>query len=568
MDGDTVRINEKVTKQTWLCLYVVIIMGGFLRFLNLNWDHGFMYNPDEMNILMAVSRISFFDQMDPGFYAYNGFPIHLYKIIGSLIAYVWQDPNWSHELAKLALVSRYTSASLSLCSIYLMFLIGRRLFGNTGGILTAFFMATSVGLIQAAHYGTTETLLVFFLCGMILESLRLLQKREVLFRDGVMTAIYLGLAVGTKTTALSFLLIPIITVIILLRYKKLTFRKATWVSFGVLFIATGIFVTVSPFTLIHFGIFLKTMVYESGVTSGQIQVPYTVQFQQTVPYVYQLRNLPWMTSLGVAWGGMIGSVIWFREQIKKWQQVSLGEIPTLLPLMVFSLVYFAYIGQWYAKFIRYLVLMIPFLCLSMVYLIEKVPNGLTFRCIHRLMGSLIVIFSMVWALAFASIYMNLNTRTQAKQWIYQNIAPGQVLIGEHYDYLLPGPYTGMSSQQYQHRVLHNFDPDSEAKKILIAETLAEGDYLILSSRRLWGTISRVPELYPMTSRYYELLFSGELGYSIVKEFSSYPRLGRFIIHDDVAEETFQVFDHPVVYIFVNKKGLTRGDLAAILSATD
>ena len=48
------------------------------------------------------------------------------------------------------------------------------------------------------------------------------------------------------------------------------------------------------------------------------------------------------------------------------------------------------------------------------------------------------------------------------------------------------------------------------------------------------------------NEYYEKLFSGELGFSKVAEFSS----GQ---NDEAAEETFTVFDHPVIRIFKKVK---------------
>ena len=56
----------------------------------------------------------------------------------------------------------------------------------------------------------------------------------------------------------------------------------------------------------------------------------------------------------------------------------------------------------------------------------------------------------------------------------------------------------------------------------LAEHLAEADYLIFYSNRTYGSIARVPERYPLSARYYRLLFSGELGYVPERAFTSYP----------------------------------------------
>ena len=89
----------------------------------------------------------------------------------------------------------------------------------------------------------------------------------------------------------------------------------------------------------------------------------------------------------------------------------------------------------------------------------------------------------------------------------------------------------------------------------MANALAGGDYLVISSRRWSGTLPRLPN-FPLMRRYYGLLFSGDLGYAPVATFRSSPRLGPLVFPDDSAEETFQVFDHPTVLIFRNSGHLT------------
>jgi hypothetical protein len=66
---------------------------------------------------------------------------------------------------------------------------------------------------------------------------------------------------------------------------------------------------------------------------------------------------------------------------------------------------------------------------------------------------------------------------------------------------------------------------------------------------------RLPN-FTLMGRYYSLLFAGGLGYAPVATFRSYPRVGPLVFPDDSAEETFQVFDHPIVLIFRNTGHLT------------
>ena len=83
----------------------------------------------------------------------------------------------------------------------------------------------------------------------------------------------------------------------------------------------------------------------------------------------------------------------------------------------------------------------------------------------------------------------------------------------------------------------------------LVTALDQADVLSLSSNRLYDSIPRLPMRYPMMVRYYRMLFSGELGFKRVAEFTSYPRLFGIDFPDQGAEEAWSVYDHPRVLLF-------------------
>jgi hypothetical protein len=121
---------------------------------------------------------------------------------------------------------------------------------------------------------------------------------------------------------------------------------------------------------------------------------------------------------------------------------------------------------------------------------------------------------------------------------------------------------------FRYDAMTNYDGDSPEKIEKMARLLSEGDYLVLSSARLSGSIPKDPEQYPVTSKYYDKLFGGLLGYREAARFASYPGLFGFEIEDHKAEETFSVYDHPVVRIFVNERRLSPEALRAVLAEAD
>jgi YYY domain-containing protein len=130
--------------------------------------------------------------------------------------------------------------------------------------------------------------------------------------------------------------------------------------------------------------------------------------------------------------------------------------------------------------------------------------------------------------------------------------------------------------------------DNPEKLERFIRILNEADYIAISSNRQWGTLTRIPERFPMTSLYYRNLlgcpskytieycyriaapgtFKGNLGYDLVKIFTSEPRIGLLHLNDQFAEEAFTVYDHPKVFIFKKTETYDPRKTRAILNSVD
>ena len=82
------------------------------------------------------------------------------------------------------------------------------------------------------------------------------------------------------------------------------------------------------------------------------------------------------------------------------------------------------------------------------------------------------------------------------------------------------------------------DENSQLQEEL-KEHLAKADYIFVPSRRIFANLNN---RYPLLNKYYTDLFSGKLGFEKVAEFSAG-------LNDEQAEETWSVFDHPVIRIY-------------------
>jgi YYY domain-containing protein len=130
--------------------------------------------------------------------------------------------------------------------------------------------------------------------------------------------------------------------------------------------------------------------------------------------------------------------------------------------------------------------------------------------------------------------------------------------------------------------------DNEEKRQRFLSILDQADTIFISSGRQWGTTTRVPERYPLTTEYYRSLigcpdeqdvvwcyrtaepgmFQGSLGFELIKTFTSDPQIGPWRFNTQFAEEAFTVYDHPKVMIFKKTNQYDPQQVNEILGSVD
>ena len=130
--------------------------------------------------------------------------------------------------------------------------------------------------------------------------------------------------------------------------------------------------------------------------------------------------------------------------------------------------------------------------------------------------------------------------------------------------------------------------DDALKLKRFEKNLDLADYIFITSNRQWGTTTRVPERYLLTTAYYRNLlgcpvestvewcyrvaepgmFEGALGFELVEVFHSNPNLGSIEFNTQFAEEAFTVYDHPKVLIFRKTNAYDPIQTRVILRSVD
>jgi hypothetical protein len=602
----------------WFALGVILIVAATFRFYGLDWDRGYLFHPDERQIMLVTSNLgspaSWFDffnpdnPLNPRFFAYGSFPIYLLKLLGNFAppfgyAVPWRDAN----LVSLAFLGRALSGLFDLGSIVFVFLLARRFYGATVGLMTTGCSAVAVLQIQLSHFYTVDTLLTFFVAATIFFAARFADCRRR--ADAWVMGASFGLAMATKISALP-LVVPMLVAVLraneasgsdencrsLSVSHTLPFRiwldqlwSSRFILRNIFVVSLGVFLVTQPYALFDPIRYFGQIGTESLVARGWLDYPYTRQYADTLPYIYQI----WQSSvwglglpLGIfAWGGS-AFFVWRWLKQRDWRD---GFI------LSWALVYFVLIGMQYTKYPRYLLPLVPFLFLMASVTITQYATRNT-QYLMRIAYSVSLGCALLYALSFVSIYGREHPWQRVSKWIYMNVPIGATIATEHWDDLLPvSIYTSSvdyKSTAYQIQTLPMYDADDDAKKQKLLDTLAASDYIILATPRLYGTITRLPQRYPVSSSYYRALFDGRLGYELIAFARNDPSLVGITFADDPVstiglttpsllleyfqnpgvwnwgrgDESFSVYDHPMPLVFIKTRALSRDELKLILTS--
>lgn len=531
-------------------LILIVLWGGFLRFFKLNWGEGYFFHPDEYHIVGAVDRLHFPDRMDPQLFSYGSFSVYLIYFTRLLIG------------GNSFLIGRFYSAFFSTLTLVVVYLITRKLFKkNLYQLLATLVVAVTPGIIQQAHFTTPESILTFWLSMVLLLSIKWLETKRGLFV--YLAAIALGFAIGTKITGLVFFPILIFALLINFRLKPKSIIGILRKVILTLLLAGISFFIVFPFSLLDWSNFRNTTNYESGLAKGEQIVFYTKQFINTQPVIFQLEKVfPFALNPVLMISGIVGFLLMclllFKQILNRKKLnyvrivVILGFVCYLIPNLILFTKWTRFVSPSFAYFAIFAVFAF--------YSIEKKIN----QKLYQLILFVFIIFNLLWSAMFFSIYISHDVRIQASSWINSNLPPNTFILTESRNTLevpLTGPQTKFPFEFY----------DIDDNHFLAGQLpvyLARSNYFIIQSRRLFANFSRLPYSNPKIAGFYSALFSGRLGFKEIKEFSSYPKLTigniKIDIPDEMAEETWSVFDHPVVRIYQKQINLTQQDYAQIL----
>lgn len=618
-------------------LAIVLSIALALRLYGIEWDSGYPFtpHPDERAILMKVDQLSLPSLSDldslfnveespwnPRWFAYGSFPLYFLKVSHSLLTSL---PGL--DFHDLRVLGRTISALADTATVALVYLVGARLYQPRVGLIAASLISLSVIHIQLSHFFAVDTIAVIFSVTTLFFVVQVAKHGRI--RDSIGAGIFIGLGIATKFSLspiyLAFLMGHLIFALGLFGnegadHQDYSSRLRQALAGLILGASTSAitFTLAQPYAILDFSRFLADTTEQSEMVRRIRDYPYTRQYIDTVPYWYQVRHLAtWGLGapLGiVVWAGLlyaslsgmrlihglsyllIGwvvpmSLLIFNNSVAMIAIASsiafLGLVATLplrsiesrgtVVLLSWVVPYLLITGSFQVKFLRYLLPVTPFLVLFGTRMILDLwdTSKLKFPSLRPLLYTgllLLIALTGFYAISYTSIYTQDHPGIRTGRWITENAEPGSLILKEHWEEGIPGLHG------FAIRELPLYNDDNYLKAEVLAKDLSDADYLVFYSDRLYGTIPRLPERYPISNSYYHLLFSGQLGYQVVNVESSYPHLLGLAFTNDTfsrpristpefptsespvgllfnmgtADESFTVYDHPMNLVLENK----------------
>jgi hypothetical protein len=255
-------------------------------------------------------------------------------------------------------IARLLSATAGVATVWLVFRVAERLFDRTTAMVSAAFLALAFLHVRDSHFGVTDVAATFMAFAAFLFIVRLAESGAT--RDLIAAGIMSGLATSTKYNV-AIIALPAILVIVSRGRDPFVRRLGRVGVFGA--VMTVAFLAASPYSLLEWRQFIEALRAESvhlasghGVNVGR---GWYVHMRSTLRHGLGLPMLL----------GSLGGMLWLV-----WKRPRQGTLIALFPVA-----YYLVLGSGYTVFARYMMPVVPFLCLTAGYATTAVGRWLADR---------------------------------------------------------------------------------------------------------------------------------------------------------------------------------------------
>jgi hypothetical protein len=455
-------------------LVAVLLVATLSRF----WAIGFclpstLCRPDE-EAVVAVAGSFFARHFNPHFFDWPSF--FMYELTAAMVPFFkaglyagwWRGERNFIEVintnpAPIFLIARLLSASAGVATVWLVHRAARRLFDDTVAIVAALFLAVSFLHARDSHFGVTDITATMLVVASFVCAVRYWQSGR--WWDLACSALLAGVATGTKYNAAIVAVAVAWAVVARPSASPVRARMVALASAGTL-VGLGFFVA-SPYCLIAFNEWLQAL----GGVVAHLSAGHGVVLGRGWR-VHLTSSL----ALGVGWPMLVAGIAGLA--LAAWARGRTGVL-----LGVFPVLYYAITGAALTVFARYILPVVPFLCLAAAYATVAAARWACRRAQRPALAQfavvvLVALVALPTARATARFDWLLgqtDSRVMAEQWVRAHYPDGTTIAetgreSTRLHFVAPGP-----GQPSPYRSVDPLQPGAEPVLLVVPTSLFDAD---------------------------------------------------------------------------------------------
>lgn len=426
----------------FIAVFFLVLIAASARLVGIDFGlPGVIARPDEERII-KIGLQFFSNDFDPHFYQKPTFHIYILHFIFRLAHWISGLPTSIPlngpalpstasaflPMEKYFLMGRYLSCALGILSVPSLYLIVSRNYNKLTGLLSALFLSLCYLHARDSHFGKMDVPVTFWLVLLYGTALSMLRGREI--RRYLTAGILTAFAVTTKHPGIAG------TFLVLFAHftgrgestaavSQGPFKKNIVSPLSVYFITTALAAFFcSPFLILNIKSFYNDLFVKQLADFGVVS--------------YAGGGRAWWFHLSHSLFYGMGWPLYFLC-LAGMGFLLLRRGPKDIVTVVYPIVYFCAAGFGRAKFERYMIPALPFLCVAgSIFLertIRKIQEGGNARAIAFSLGSIMcfLYLPIQYIYFFDRMAMETDSRVLASRWVRKNIptdAPLNVITAE------------------------------------------------------------------------------------------------------------------------------------------
>ncbi len=405
----------------WFIL--IVLVGATLRLFPIWFGLPYLLARPDEEVSIRIAHQALFGDFNPRFFHWPSLIFYVFATLFWCAAAVKDALGFADSLSKpeQILIGRAFVACAGTLTIGVLFWIARRIAGTPIALVASALLAVSILHVRESHFAMTDVLMTLLFLASLGLLLRGLDESEHtrLARWFAAAGLAGGLAASTKYSGAGILAaLAIAQVSIWSRSWRSIGSARSWLPAAAYLVCFGIaFLAATPFALIDYRGFGRGLQFNYvHLASG-----HGLDLGRGIVYHF-VRSLPYGLGVTSFIAGLIGLPILIVRHPR--DGIVVGGLVLALYLSL---------GRGYTVFFRYVLPLVPIMCLSAAIAIEAGAARLSSRVGTRrgiAIGALLLVtmapglVNCVW---FDWLLARADTRVVAAQWLEERIRPDDTL---------------------------------------------------------------------------------------------------------------------------------------------